>query len=223
MTATRTTALSASNCRPATIVPLTPDGAKSFVQEIDAKFPEEALFRHNQRDKRYLDLFRINLVTGASELVYENKEYAWLVTDSDFKLRLATKYAADGSAEIFERRADGSFAPFMSVPIGDLDMLQIVDFSADGNTMYMIDARGRDKAAVFAVDMATQRQTARRGRRGRCLAARARRTAPPDRRALGQGSRPLASDRGGNAGGTLPISPAGPVTSRWSARIPPTV
>jgi len=112
------------------VVPLTPDGAKSFVQETDAKFPEEALFRHNQRDKRYLDLFRINLVTGTSELVYENKEYAWLVTDSDFKLRLATKYAADGSAEIFERRTDGSFAPFMNIPIGDLDMLQIVDFSA---------------------------------------------------------------------------------------------
>jgi dipeptidyl aminopeptidase/acylaminoacyl peptidase len=141
------------------IIPLTPDGAKSFVQETDAKFPEEALFRHNQRDKRFLDLFRINVVTGASELVYENNEYVWLVTDSDFRLRLAGKYAPNGTAEVLERRADGSFAPFMSVPIGDIDMTQFVDFSADGKTLYMTDARGRDKAAAFAVDMATKSTT----------------------------------------------------------------
>ncbi|MBR1124279.1 S9 family peptidase [Bradyrhizobium lablabi] len=141
------------------VVPLTPEGAKSWLQELDAKFPEEALLRHNHRDKRYPDLFRINLVTGASELVHENKEYVWVVTDGDFKLRLAARYAADGTAEVFERRADGSFAPFMNIPIGDLDMTRLVDFSADGKTMYMIDARGRDKAAVFAVDMATRNAT----------------------------------------------------------------
>jgi dipeptidyl aminopeptidase/acylaminoacyl peptidase len=141
------------------VIPLTPDGAKSFFQEADAKFPEEVLIKHNQRDKRYFDLFRVNLVTGASELVYENREYVWFVTDSDFKLRLATRYAADGSAEVFERSADGSFAPFMRIPIGDLDMTQLVDFSADGKTMYMLDARGRDKAAAFAVDMASRNAT----------------------------------------------------------------
>src|SRR5215470_12248611 len=43
------------------VVPLTPDaGVKSFIQELDHKFPDEVLFRHNQRDKRYFDLFRIN-------------------------------------------------------------------------------------------------------------------------------------------------------------------
>src|SRR5262249_45755106 len=141
------------------IVALTPDGAKSFLQELDGKFPGEALVRHNQRDKRYFDLFRINVASGASELVYENKEHVWLVTDSDFKLRLGARYAADGSAEVFERRADGSFAPFMTIPIGDLDMTSFVGFSADGKTLYLIGARDRDKAALFAVDMATRNAT----------------------------------------------------------------
>jgi dipeptidyl aminopeptidase/acylaminoacyl peptidase len=140
-------------------VALAPEGAKSFLQELDGKFREEVLLKHNQRDKRYFDLFRINLVTGASELLHENNEYVWMVTDSDFKLRLAARYAADGSAEVFERRADGSFAPFMTIPIGDLDMTSFVDFSADGNTLYMIDARDRDKAALFAIDMASRKAT----------------------------------------------------------------
>jgi dipeptidyl aminopeptidase/acylaminoacyl peptidase len=142
------------------IVPLTPErGVKSFVQELDVKFPDEVLLRHNARDKRYFDLFRVNVVTGESRLIYENTDYAWLITDSSFQLRLGSRYAADGSAEIFERRGDGTWAPFMTVPIGDVDGTQLLDFGADGNTLYMLDSRGRDKAALFAVDMTTRKAT----------------------------------------------------------------
>jgi dipeptidyl aminopeptidase/acylaminoacyl peptidase len=139
------------------IVALTPEqGVKSFLQEIDYKFPEEMLIRHNARDKSRFDLFRINVVTGASELKFENTEYAALITDSDFQLRLGSRLAANGTAEIFERRPDGTWAPFIEVPIGDIDATQIIDFSADGKTLYLIDSRGRDKAAFFALDMTTR-------------------------------------------------------------------
>src|SRR5207248_1747348 len=73
-----------------TIVALTPEyGVKSFLQEIDRKYPEEMLIRHNQRDKSRFDLFWVNVVTGVSEMVFENTEYADLFTDSHFQLRLA--------------------------------------------------------------------------------------------------------------------------------------
>jgi dipeptidyl aminopeptidase/acylaminoacyl peptidase len=114
------------------------------------------LIRHNARDKSRLDLFRVNIVTGASELKFENTEYADLFTDSAFQLRFGTRLAANGTAEIFERRPDGTWAPFTEVPIGDIDATQLVDFSADGNTLYLIDSRGRDKAALFALDMTTR-------------------------------------------------------------------
>jgi dipeptidyl aminopeptidase/acylaminoacyl peptidase len=141
-------------------VPLTPEqGVKSFLQEVDHKFPQEMLFGHNQRDKRYFDLFRINLVTGAGELKFENTEYLGLITDSDFQLRLGSRVRADGTAEIFEHRPDGSWAPFTEIPIGDTDATRIIDFSADGSTLYLIDSRGRDKAAFFAMDMATRQTT----------------------------------------------------------------
>src|SRR6266581_5514619 len=136
------------------IMPLTPQqGVKSFLQEVDYKFPEEMLIRHNARDKRYFDLFRINIVTGASELKFENQDYLELITDSEFELRLGSRLTADGTAEVFERRTDGSWTPFIKVPIGDIDSTRPIDFSADGNTLYMLDSRGRDKAALFAVDM----------------------------------------------------------------------
>jgi dipeptidyl aminopeptidase/acylaminoacyl peptidase len=139
---------------------LTPErGVKAWLQEQDRKLPAEVLIRHNERDKRFFDLFRINVVTGATELVFENHEYVGLVTDSTFRLRLGVRFAADGSAECFERRPDGSWAPFTTVPIGDLDTTQLLDFSTDGNTLYLLDSRGRDKSALFAFDMTTHAAT----------------------------------------------------------------
>ena len=137
---------------------LTPErGVKSFLQELDPRFPEEVLLRHNERDKRFFDLYRINIVTGKGDRVYENHDYVGLITDSHFRLRLGIRYAADGSAEVFERTTDGNWVPFTIVPIGDLDGTEVLDFSDDGNTLYLLDSRGRDKAAFLAFDMATRR------------------------------------------------------------------
>src|SRR5438105_379635 len=136
-----------------TTVSLTPEyGVKSLLQEIDRKYPEEMLVRHNQRDKSRFDLFWVNVVTGVSERIFENTEYADLFTDSQFQLRLATRLKADGTTELLERQPDRTWVPFTEVPIGDSDSFQLIDFSADGTTLYLIDSRGRDKAALFAFD-----------------------------------------------------------------------
>ena len=142
------------------VVPLTPErGVKSYLQEADHKFPNAMLFGHNQRDKRYFDLFRIDVVTGASELLLENRDYAGLITDSSFQLRLGVRYAADGTAEYFEYHRDGTWTPFTTVPIGDTTATRMLDFSGDGRTLFLLDSRGRDKAALVAVDMATRDAT----------------------------------------------------------------
>jgi dipeptidyl aminopeptidase/acylaminoacyl peptidase len=138
------------------IVPLTPPrGVQAEVQDLDYRFPDEMLFRHNARDKRFFDLYRINVVNGRSRLVYENRDYVEMLTDSRFRLRLAARYAADGSAEWVERRGN-AWIPFTTVPIGDVDATNLLDFSDDGNTLYILDSRGRDKAALVAIDMATR-------------------------------------------------------------------
>jgi dipeptidyl aminopeptidase/acylaminoacyl peptidase len=142
------------------IVPLTPErGVKAYWQEADRKFPDQMLFKHNARDRRYFDLFRVNIVTGASQMLFENNEFAWYVTDSDFQLRLGVRFVADGSAENMVRRPDGTWEHFLTVPVGDLDSTQALDFSADGKTLYVRDTRDRDKAALFVIDMATRKAT----------------------------------------------------------------
>lgn len=112
---------SSVNIHSGAIVPLTPpQGVRSFVQEIDRKFPTDMLMRHNQRDKRYFDLYRVNIVNGSSDLLYENTEYTGLITDGDFQLRLGVRFAKDGSAEVLERHATGSWSPFATIPVSTL-------------------------------------------------------------------------------------------------------
>jgi dipeptidyl aminopeptidase/acylaminoacyl peptidase len=141
-------------------IPLTPDGGvKSILQEVSHKFPREMLIKHNQRDKRYFDLFRIDVVTSESRLVFENPDFGDFFTDTELELRFAARLNAQGTNEWFERQADGTWQPFIQIPIGDVDSTHLVDMSADGKTLYLIDSRGRDKAALFAMDMASRKTT----------------------------------------------------------------
>src|SRR5262245_41178414 len=142
-----------------TLVPLTPPrGVQSRLQEVSLRFPREMLISHNERDKRYFDLFRIDVVTGKSMLVYENAQFAWLVTDSAFEPRLALRFRQDGSVDVLERRPSGAWLLFMSIPRGEVDATRLLDFSADGKTLYLYDTRDRDKAALVAVDVTTRRR-----------------------------------------------------------------
>jgi dipeptidyl aminopeptidase/acylaminoacyl peptidase len=114
---------------------------------------------HNGRDKHYFDLYRVNVANGSSDLLYVNKEFAGLVVDGEFQLRLGMRFATDGSAEVFQRHASGDWSPFMTIPISDIDGTYLLEFSADGKTLYMLDSRERDKAALYAMDMATKKTT----------------------------------------------------------------
>ena len=133
---------------------LTPErGVRTQMQEVSHHFPDEMLVKHNARDRGHFDLHRINVVTGESTLVYENRDFAWFVTDSAFGVRLAARYRPDGALEIVQRAADGSWAPFIVMALEDVESSNFIDIDADGKTLYLIDSRGRDKAALVSVDM----------------------------------------------------------------------
>src|SRR5262245_47301763 len=140
------------------ILALTPErGVRAFVQAASPRVPGEMLLAHNARDRRFFDVFRVDLATGRGRLVFENDRFAWLLADLDLRVRAGGRYLEDGSVEWLERRPDGAWALLLTVPIGDVDATRPLDFSADGSTLYLLDSRGRDKAALLALDMATRR------------------------------------------------------------------
>ena len=144
--------------RDGTVVALTPPhGVRAWVQEVSQRVPRQMIFSHNERDKQFFDLYRVDLVTGKSVLVYENNQFAWFVTDSAFQLRLGARYLKDGSVELLERRPGGTWGRFITIPRGEIDATRLLGFSDDGKILYLFDTRGRDKAALVAMDMATRR------------------------------------------------------------------
>jgi len=136
--------------------PLTPGpGVTCRIQQISRHFPSELLIMQNARDKRYFDVYRVNVATGESELLQLNEGVPGYFTDQQFCVRFAVRYTEDGVVEYLQRGADGEWALFSRIGAEDAMATRAIEFSADGRELYWLDSRGRDTAAVVAQDLAT--------------------------------------------------------------------
>jgi dipeptidyl aminopeptidase/acylaminoacyl peptidase len=133
---------------------LTPTGSRAAVAALSPRHPEEVVISVNDRDARYFDLVRVNLLTGEQTRLIENNEFANLYVDRDFTLRYAAKQTPDGGQELFVREGD-QWRSWSTIPQADALTTSIVGMTTDGNTLYMIDSRDRNTAALFAIDAAT--------------------------------------------------------------------
>jgi dipeptidyl aminopeptidase/acylaminoacyl peptidase len=76
--------------------------------------------------------------------------------------RLAIKKLPDGATQVL---APATKAPttkwnvFETIALEDADTTSIVDFAADGRSVYMSDSRGRDTGALVAIDLASKKAT----------------------------------------------------------------
>ena len=133
---------------------LTPGpGVKSYVQQVSARFPGEMLISHNQRDKRYFDVHRVNVATGESKLVARNDEFAWMFSDPQFRVLWGIRYRADGGFDMVKVDGEGAGSVFRRVEATDIFSTQAIEVSDDGRTLYWLDSQGRDRAALVAQDL----------------------------------------------------------------------
>jgi dipeptidyl aminopeptidase/acylaminoacyl peptidase len=138
------------------ILALTPaPGVLSFIHQTSHHFPDELLIAHNARDKRFFEIHRVNVVTGASALLQANDRFAGFFTDPQFQVRFAVRYADNGDHEYLEPRAGGEWELFTRIEAADAMTTKPIEFSDDGRELYWLSSRGRDKAAVVAQDMTT--------------------------------------------------------------------
>src|SRR5215468_1551894 len=138
------------------ILALTPaPGVRCYIHQTSHHFPDELLIAHNERDKRFFEIYRINVATGASTLVQSNDRFAGFFTDPQFKVRFALRYADNGDHEYLQPGAGGEWELFARVDAADVMTTRPIEFSDDGRELYWLDSRGRDKAAVVAQDMTT--------------------------------------------------------------------
>jgi len=130
------------------------------VTGVSNKIKDRILIGVNNRDPRWHDVHSLDLKTGKLTLVQKNDGYAGFVADNDLKLRLATKARPDGGSE-FYRMANGvvEAKPFAAIGLDDSLTTSPAGFTADGKTLYWLDSRNRDTAALMGQDVATGRMT----------------------------------------------------------------
>ena len=137
---------------------LTPfKNARADLAGLTPKHPHDVLVNANDRNAKYFDPIRIDLRNGKRERLIKNDGYAGFTTDDDFNLRLASKSletaAANGSSAA---APPGSRTARCPRPIV---VDERVGFTRDGKTLYMLDSRERDTAALFAVDWASGKRS----------------------------------------------------------------
>ncbi len=136
---------------------LTPfDKARAEIVASSTTIKDRILIGLNNRDPKWHDVHSLDLKTGRLTLVMRNDGYGGFIADDTLTLRVASRPTADGGQEFF-RIDDGKIAamPFSTIGLDDSQTTQPLGFTSDGKTLYWIDARGRDTAALLAQDWAS--------------------------------------------------------------------
>jgi dipeptidyl aminopeptidase/acylaminoacyl peptidase len=128
-------------------------GARAFFVADSPKRPNEILIGLNDRDPKWHDVWRIDVTTGHKTLVETNAGVEEYFADMNLDLRAAIKPASGGS-EIL--RKDGrTWRSVLKIADGDAMTTYPLGVAGGGKDLLMLDSRGRDKAALVSVDLAT--------------------------------------------------------------------
>ena len=133
---------------------LTPlEGVQAQIVATSQAHPNEILIGLNDRDAKWHDIHRVEIASGKTTLVETNEGMAGYVADTELNLRMAVKNTADGGSELYRRNDDGEWEKFTTIPAEDALTTNFGHVASDGNTAYGLDSRGRDTAALAAMDI----------------------------------------------------------------------
>lgn len=109
------------------------------IDKLSDKFPEEILVSLNERNPSFHDTYRLNIITGARELVYENNEFRSLIYDNNFNLRFATKANKEGGTEYFYYH-NNQFNLYQVVSYDDSQTTSLIKINKNASNFYLIES-----------------------------------------------------------------------------------
>ena len=132
-------------------------GARGIVYQVSWSRPDEIAVGTNARNPQYMDVYRANIRTGQLEFVYQNDGYESFVIDDALQIRAALKRTPDGGGEIHRADVDEAgeigFTAIATIPPEDARNTAMVAMMPDGERIFLLDSRGRDTAALSALDL----------------------------------------------------------------------
>jgi dipeptidyl aminopeptidase/acylaminoacyl peptidase len=117
---------------------------------------DQMLVGLNNRDARFHDVHRLDLTTGELTLVMQNDGYVGFLADDHLELRMALRPNDAGGIDFFPV-IDGEIAeaPSSGTTLEDSLTTGPAGYTTDGSTLYWLDSRDRNTAALYAEDVAT--------------------------------------------------------------------
>jgi dipeptidyl aminopeptidase/acylaminoacyl peptidase len=130
-------------------------GTRAAILALEPDFPDELLVTLNLRNRQLFDVHRITLSTGAIALDTENPgDLASYTTDARMQVRGADVVLPDGGNEIRVRAGKGK--PWRTLlKVGPDDSIGLLDFSKDGQSVFIESSLGRDTSAVIQRTLAS--------------------------------------------------------------------
>ncbi len=133
---------------------LTPvEGTQARIQQASPDFPDELLVALNDRVPELHDIYRVNIRTGERQQVLQNDGFAGFMSDDAFQIRLAVRMTPDGGSEYFKPDGARGWSPWMQIAMEDTLTTSPVGFNKAGDTVYMVDSRGRNTAALTSLPL----------------------------------------------------------------------
>jgi dipeptidyl aminopeptidase/acylaminoacyl peptidase len=139
---------------------LTPwQGVRAETVASSPIFPERILVALNLRDRKLMDVYRIDLRTGAVALDTKNPgDVGGWLADDDLLVRAATITTPDGGTEI--RIRDGASAPWRTLMKASMeDYLAALDLAKDGKSLVLSTSIGTDTARLVRHEIASGKET----------------------------------------------------------------
>ena len=130
-------------------------GVRASITAVEPAIPNEILVEMNARDRHLFDVYRLNLQSGALALDTQNPgDVAGWQADNKLNVLGAQIQTPDGGTEI--RVRDNAQSPWRTLmKVGPEENLGLLDFSADGKSVYLESSVGADTARVIQRDLAT--------------------------------------------------------------------
>ena len=131
------------------------------IVQVSPDVPDRILIGVNNRDPRWHDVYSLDLASGKLTPVLMNTgDYANFLTDQKLVIRSASKSRDDGGADYY-RVVDNKVEakPFESVGLDDSMTTQPLGYTSNGKTLYWLDSRDMETAALIAQDVATGKRT----------------------------------------------------------------
>jgi len=137
------------------IIDLTPfEGVRAEVGGVSHRSPNRVVIGMNDRDRSYHDLYLVDLASGERELLFRNERFAGVLCDDDLRPRLALRYTDSAELELY-RLDEGEPTHLDTLASEETMTTHPVGFDKSGESLYLLDSRGRNTAALLLWNLAT--------------------------------------------------------------------